>query len=310
MGSSGPKSVIRSRAATAMCYQSLTPRIDDALLRLLMAIEFQAFVDESESQEEFVLGGYIAPVEVWAKFAIDWERLLPLALRKKDGSFHFKMSEMALGSMERVQAFYGVIDQYEELIPISFRINMPEFRSAYEKIDQFCRRMGWSVDHSNWTNPYYFSFRMLLNFFHGHEVPATQVIPEGGAVDFIFDNRSEKRFILSAWNEIVENTVHYNEIKLPFGHTPRFENDQTFLPLQAADLWAWWVREWYEEDSIDVPDKMQKLDFGTWRGKPRNKLAMSMNENQIIQIIRSMLVTSYAEGNFDPMTAARRRGEL
>jgi uncharacterized protein DUF3800 len=273
-------------------------------------MQFQAFVDESESREEFILGGYIAPSDVWDKFATDWAQLLPLALQQKDGSFHFKMSEMALGSMDRVRAFYAVIDKYEELIPVSFRINKPEFNNALEHIEHFCTAMGWSVNLSNWTNTYYFSFRMLMNFFHGHEVPANEVIPKGGIVDFIFDERSEKRFILAAWDEILENTAHYNEIKLQFGATPRFENDQKFLPLQAADLWAWWVREWYEEDSIEEPDRMRKLDFGMWQGKPRKKLTMSMNEDQIIQTIRSLLVTSYAEGKFDPMTAARFRGDL
>src|SRR4051812_19197016 len=115
-------------------------------------MQFQAFIDESESREEFVLGGYIAPVEIWAKFAKDWQQLLPLALRKKDGSFHFKMSEMAQGSMDRVQAFYAVIDKYEDLIPLSFRINLPEFRSAWDKAEQFGRAMGWTFDTSDWTN--------------------------------------------------------------------------------------------------------------------------------------------------------------
>jgi Protein of unknown function (DUF3800) len=287
----------------------LAPRF--AVRRLLMVLQFQAFMDESVSKEEFVLAGYIAPAEIWAKFSKDWDELLPLAVQTRDGHFHFKMSEMAArGSMDRVRAFYNIIDKYDELIPVSFRMNLVEFKNAQERMVEFARVMNWELDYQAWTNPYFFSFRTFLNQFHTNAGPVSEAIPSGETVDFIFDDRTEKRFILSAWDEIVEKLAHYSEIQLPFGSSPRFEDDQKFLPLQAADLWAWWVREWYEEDSNPVPDKINTLDFGLWRGKRRRKLIMVIEEDGIFNTLKAMAVENIAEGNVDPLTAARNRGEL
>ena len=68
-----------------------------AVRRLLMALEFQAFVDGSARRPDgdFILGGHIATAETWANFSKEWEELLPLAPLAKNGKRHFKMSEMA-----------------------------------------------------------------------------------------------------------------------------------------------------------------------------------------------------------------------
>jgi hypothetical protein len=77
-------------------------------------------------------------------------------------------------------------------------------------------------------------------------------------------------------------------VRHPYGDVPRFGNDQEYLALQAADLWAWWVREWYEEDAIDTPDKMRKLDFGTWQGKKRPVLIFSINEDHMVDMFQQL----------------------
>jgi hypothetical protein len=75
---------------------------------------FQAFMDESHTESTtYVLGGYIADAEVWAKFAKDWEELLPLTYRsKKTGKYRFKMREM-VKRMEHVPAFYALIEKHD-----------------------------------------------------------------------------------------------------------------------------------------------------------------------------------------------------
>jgi hypothetical protein len=61
-------------------------------------------------------------------------------------------------------------------------------------------------------------------------------------VDFIFDERvKEKKKIRDAWDAYKENADP--DIKPYIGSDPRFENDIEFLPLQAADLNAWWIRK-------------------------------------------------------------------
>jgi hypothetical protein len=47
------------------------------------------------------------------------------------------------------------------------------------------------------------------------------------------------------------------------GDTPVYRNDRTTLPLQAADLYAYWVREWENNGMVDG---IEKLRFG-WKAK-------------------------------------------
>jgi hypothetical protein len=265
-----------------------------------MALNFQGFIDDSYSKDEFVLGGHIATAESWAQFSKDWDELLPFATRDKNGKFRFKMTEMASNPerMARAEAFYRVIENHVP-ISISCRMNLGDFTQAYERVRAYALQMRWSVDFAKWENPYFFLFRGLMDRFHDHREAMKAAIPLDEQVDFIFDNQSEKSFILAAWDEIVEGRP--DEVQQYYGATPRFEDDLKFLPLQAADLWAWQVREWYEEDADPIPDKMRAVDFGKWRGKKqRATIAISYTEDQIVDSIQSVMFTSLSHG-FRPL---------
>jgi hypothetical protein len=253
-----------------------------AIRRLLMALNFQAFMDESESKDEFVLGGYIQTAETWAKFAQDWERILPFGTVAKNGKRHFKMSEMAYyGKMSDVQKFYSVIDKHN-LVPVAFRLNMDAFRNAHEQMRDLAKNMNWSINWGLWSNIYYFTFRSFLDNFHMHRNVFEDAIPLTEKVDFYFDDRSESTPIMAAWTEIRDKMPEATEKY--FGANPRFENDQEFLGLQAADLWSWWVRRWYEEEATegtDRPEKMTNFDFGEWRGQKRKAIMFSADERQL-----------------------------
>jgi hypothetical protein len=108
---------------------------DRAVRRLLVALNFQAFVDESESAgREMVLAGHIATAEAWAAFSKDWGNMLQYGGRKADGTQHFKMSQMASRAdlMDRVPLFSSVIEKHVQ-ISISCRLNLADFKKAHEK---------------------------------------------------------------------------------------------------------------------------------------------------------------------------------
>jgi Protein of unknown function (DUF3800) len=204
----------------------------------------QAFIDDSVTPNgAFVLAGYIATAEVWARFSKEWEERLPYGTRAKDDGFHFKMSEMALlpERMKRVGAFFRIIDSYD-LFPISCKINIAELRSASSRICVGTQAIDWD----RLADPFFFTFRATLELLHAkrHQSP---MLPQNERIDFIFDTNSQKEAIISGWNEFL--ALRSDRERSLYGETPRFVNDRDFLPLQAADLWAWWCREWHEEGS-------------------------------------------------------------
>ena len=60
------------------------------------------------------------------------------------------------------------------------------------------------------------------------------------------------------------------------GNAPKLVDDEEFLPMQAADFWAWWVRKGYEEGS---DADMFRGNFGTWLGDRIPGVSMLMNQD-------------------------------
>lgn len=255
----------------------LRPR--EAVSRLLMVL--QAFIDESyTAYGTFVMGGYIASAEAWSKFAKEWEELLPFGTLAKNNKHHFKMSEMAVNSerMGRIPAFYRVIERHLPL-SLSCRISMPELERAKARVWVENLNIDWGFA----DNPYSMAFRCLVDMFHNNREAMKAVIPLDQVVDFIFDNRTEKAAILASWDDYL--AARPDNIREFYGATPRFEDDQKFLPLQAADFWAWWVREWYE---AGTPEKIETQDFGGWKAaREPVGMAISVNEDELVEFFIS-----------------------
>jgi hypothetical protein len=248
---------------------------------LLMIL--QAFIDDSYSPGgEFVLGGHIASTESWAKFARDWEQMLPYGVLNKRGRYHFKKKEMAQTPerMRRVGAFYRIVEEHA-LVSISCRINITELKRARERIHV----PGLHIDWDFLGNPFMVAFRSLMDMFHSHRKKLDGIIPADQKVDFIFDRQSERKIIDAGWDDYIARRPP--EFKDLYGATPRFEDDDDLLPLQAADLWAWWVREWYE---AGTPEQIESPDFGTWKEqKRRPKAAISFDEDALVNVIRQLM---------------------
>src|SRR5260221_7486854 len=158
-----------------------------------MTSNFIAYIDESVSDDEFVLAGHIATPEAWKQLSGEWERLLPFGTRNNDGLFHFKMSEMAVNDerMSRVQAFYRLIED-NVLLSVSCRLNLHDFSRGFEEMEATCKRMNWSINFERWRNPWFFTFRVFLDHFHDQRSRFSEVLPLHHKVDFIFDDRAEK----------------------------------------------------------------------------------------------------------------------
>jgi hypothetical protein len=267
----------------------ISPRLSGR--RLFMVL--QAFMDDSYTENGvFVLGGYIASAQAWADFAAAWEDLLPLfALRGKSGRYRFKMTEMAR-RMECVPPFYKVIERHA-LLSLSCKFVIADLVRATDRVWAENVNLDWGFA----NRPHSFAFKCLLDMFHMARFLNPQqyiiktVVSPDQKVDFYFDDQSQKREMLGGWDLYIRNQP--TEIKDLYGATPRFENDEDFLPLQAADFWAWWVRKSYQEGTLE---KIQAGDFGGWVGTRRiPDMAISFNEEQLVSALMTILRSHLGE---------------
>lgn len=276
-----------SRAVDRVWSQvsGLPPKM--AASRMFMVM--QAFIDESIDKDgTFVMGGYIASAESWARFSAEWEKLLPYGAIKGLGQYHFKMSDMSSpDGMTRVPAFFKIIEDHV-LGCLSVKININELKNA---INRFYipngRPGGVIIEWDAHANPYYIAFRVLMDKFHAVRMDIAEAIPLNEKIDFYFDDRTDKKTILGMWDNYI--STRPESIKGFYGATPRFENDADFLPLQAADFWCWWVRKWYAEGT---PEKIINLDFGSFkplRNREYFRIGIEYDEESLVDTLRKIM---------------------
>lgn len=230
----------------------------------------QVAVDESGRNEDFfVVAGYIAPARVWAEeFVPAWKKLVDLGPPHHSRIKAFHMTEMT-GDPERCMWFYRVIEDHVTA-EISCTISVQGLLKAF-------REYPWPVSLNNtqvFTDPYYLGFRNIVFGLARHQ----GMLGIDEPVDFIFDNVSEKRKCLVGWDRMIFMASE-KERRL-VGEMPIFRKDEEFLPLQAADLYAYWVREWELRGFQDQPEKM-RFPWPRKRSIPR--LAMRFEEQHFIE---------------------------
>jgi hypothetical protein len=272
-----------SRAADRIWAQVSGLPPEKARKRIFVVL--QAFIDDSfEEDGVFVLGGYISTAEAWAAFSKEWEKLLPLGTLNKHRRYHFKMREMARepARIARVPLFLKVIEDHA-LVYVSAKINIAELRSARSRIVVPNINIDWGV----FANPYFVAFRCLMDNLHASRPRMGHVLPLSDKIDFYFDNRTDKKAIVTMWDDYVAR--RRDEVRRYFGANPRFEDDEEFLPLQAADFWAWWVRKWYLEGT---PEKIPRWDFGSFTKSPGKEflgIEIAFNQERLIDALKGLV---------------------
>ncbi len=249
------------------------------MARERLFLVLQAFIDESaEKDGVFVLGGYIASAEAWARFSDIWGRMLPrFGTPRNDGRYHFKMNEMAFrpDGIKKTEPFFRVIEEHV-LGWVSVRIDQSELKRALRRIQVSGAIIDdWAV----FENPWYIAFRYLMDRFHLERGRMREVFGDE-KIDFYFDNGVDKKTVISIWDEYIK--ARPDDIRGYYGSVPRFEDDMDFLPLQAADFWVWWVRKWHSEGT---PEKIATCDFGEFRplgGRKLLRVAIDVGEDDLV----------------------------
>lgn len=274
----------------------------------------QAYIDDSQGDDSgiYVLAGYVSSAEKWAAFSREWEELLPWSVLQPDGRYRFKMSEMAkYNRMDNLVAFYATIASHAEigiacildrkaqervLDRITAAIAYPGRDAATLDLEYFKRP---------WRDPFYLSFRMMMDSFHVARVQQPELVPLDEVVDFYFDDTHQKKHIHAIWEDYLAERPQ--EFRSAYGREPRFENDEEFLPLQAADFLAWWQREWAEEYGVA---NTEKGSYPFKREKSVWTVTLSPSEEELTTVIRSAVITGVEKyvrlgGQFFPNVEGR-----
>jgi hypothetical protein len=209
---------------------------DDRRLRGLLML--RAYIDDSMADGRvLVMGGFVATPERWERFSDEWRQRLVHA-----GWSPFHMAEVwarhSDQALEHAKWHYFTIRDHVQGA-VAFAVPLEPLKRAVEKTG--LTALG---------NPYHWAIKGIVNLTAQNQVDWGVE----GPIDFIFDERSEKRQIQDAW-DVYTATVP-QDIRAITGRAPIFENDEKVLPLQAADMWAWWCRKrWLDNGGRLLPDE-------------------------------------------------------
>jgi hypothetical protein len=220
---------------------------------MVVLVDPQRIVDASGNEPNspfFVLGGFVAPAVKWAAFSEAWQAVLDIPPKLEyfrmteaanmSGQFHRRFGWTEAMRNDRVISFARIARKFAS-IRVSAWIRRADFDTHILSLPALVRSLG--VD-----NPYV----MLVNQIvlavatfgsqHGVNTPC----------DYIFD--SEEGFdeeVFANWpnvKRLLELTGR-SDVSQFVGERPIFRDDKSFLPLQAADLYAWQVRKCIAENN-------------------------------------------------------------
>lgn len=232
---------------------------------------YQAFLDDSGSGPPvFVLSGYVSLNYWWEDFSEEWKALLDEAPRLK----YFKMNEAAQLSGEfhgmGIEARNKRLEKFLKLIQIASHQSVSSVipYSPY-------RRIVKGKIKKHWDDPYFIALWdvtvMLITGMASLKVDGS--IDSASVLDFIFDDHPRLAAKVPAWYQMTRALLH-PEVRNSIATTPRFENDQNLMPLQAADAQSWYYRRVFAERFKNEPFKP---DLPKELFKPLDSVPAAMN---------------------------------
>jgi hypothetical protein len=205
----------------------------------------KTYIDASgrgQKTGDFVMAGYVAPVENWLLFNHAWQAVLNIP--PKVEYFHTvdAMAKTPTGSFDgwtreecdaRIYQLLGVIHSYGL---IRVRVSIPH---GYYS-DAFHGKVGKRFNHPSFLPTYSVIMVTARALAHNGVTEKTE---------FVFDceNPREERFLMKGWEAYWQAMDmfpdEYAPMKTLLGRKPEFKSDREILPLQAADLFAWFARQ-------------------------------------------------------------------
>jgi len=214
--------------------------------RGFMILAPQAVIDDTGSEPQspiFILAGFVTSAERWAAFSGEWQA----ALDEPPGLEYFKMSQAArlqeqfdrkkgwneAKRDDRLITLARIIRKYAE-VRVHASVQNDAFEKYIKSIPVPERKLG--VD-----SPYILVFMQIILAM----ATTSSLLGDVAPCDFIFDEQSAfGQEALAWWPEFKRTLDAVSKSDLPrqVGSPPIFRDDKQFLPLQAADLYAWQLR--------------------------------------------------------------------
>lgn len=193
----------------------------------------RAFFDDSkENGGVLILAGYVASVQQWMSLSDRWEQALTMRSPKWSA---FKMRNVDLSNpihVERAEYHYRIIEEFAQM-GMCIAVPIPALSKV---IDEF------HIE-PKYKNPYYLAWLITVSQFRNYHLYNGWTQP----LDIYFDAQAESKMVLRAWEVMEEQNADMK----PFKNVPMFRSDEEMLPLQAADLLAWWARKnWMEHGTF------------------------------------------------------------
>jgi hypothetical protein len=203
-----------------------------------LLLMLKGFIDDSGSEPSapvFVLAGYVLPAEVWAIFSDEWAKELlrgrPIShLHMKETGKDFKGGQFDGWTMEQIE---------EKLIPLAevIHAHQPLALTAHARWSEYAKFKAQSSRAKFIPNPYKALFHEITRIMYGWGKERGN--PQ--SVDFVFDEQGEIGYEAASWYADIK-AAFPPEARPFFGSTPEFKDDLLVLPLQAADMIAWFQR--------------------------------------------------------------------
>ena len=209
----------------------------------------QAFVDDSGGKGQtrhFVLAALAGHSESWMQFSEEWRSCLAdsPAIRS------FKMREAASCSGQ----FRGINDEQRnaKLRALAKIINRHARLITCSVIDLEAHAETWARGDKYQRDPYFYPFHnsiaaICFSLWDKGWRERFEIVFDD---DVIFGPRAKR------WYPVIKTIIEHREPEaatiLPI--EPLFRSDDDFLPIQAADLFAWVIRKKHDDSAFDTFD--------------------------------------------------------
>jgi hypothetical protein len=201
----------------------------------------QGYFDDSGSEPTsygFVIAGYLLAADQWALFSDEWA----LALAAKPKIKYFKMYEAFSGEGQfetmgaefrkaKTRDMLAVILKYRPVGLTSF-MTWQDFKRFAQSVPEPLKRQPYSS----------LFFKLIDNALLYQQ--AAGIFPEKMQLDFD-DQGSAGSFAIEWYGRIMNQPPPLTfsaELRAVLEGTPRMLDDINYVPLQAADMLAWFVR--------------------------------------------------------------------